>query len=242
MRRRDFVKQTTVALAASSCLGFNSTAPVPPIDVNDVMKLAAASIAEINQFLKTAAAETEELKKTKTSGDLTKTECAKALSIIAAVVQVVAACVIAAFTFGAGASLVALAVIAAAAILAEQTKALDQWEKDLALLGKLTPEIRAAATKLRGTIVAVRDIIDARDIFFHLSQDKKHAAKLLEAVRTRNRAAVEELLRPDAPGRSVVVQEAKEEGGVFLNVRIGNVTHCISSVAQCGGKQATFSK
>ncbi len=61
------------------------------------------------------AQEEEAIKKEKEASE--KNESTKVFGIIATVVMVVAACVIAAFTFGAGAALVALAVIAAAAII-----------------------------------------------------------------------------------------------------------------------------
>jgi hypothetical protein len=82
----------------------------------------------------------------------------------------------------------------------------------------------------------------ARDILIHLSQDRAHANRLLEAIRARNSFAIAEMLKRDVPGSNVVVQNAKEENGVFLTARISNYTYCLSTANQCAGKALTFSR
>ena len=247
INRRDFVRSSTAAVVMATYLGPTKSlaaatpaSPLVVVDAVDIMKAAASSVLEINEFFKRTKDEFESMKRIRTA--LAKEQCQKGLSIIDAVVQVVDACVIEAVTFGAGAQLVALSVIAAAQIIGNAIASLHEWEAEIVRQNKMTPGIQAAIARFRELCAQVIDMAVARDVFFHLSQDKTHATKLLDAVKAKNRAAIEELLRLDSSGRTVSVQDAKEDNGVFLNVRLGGFTHCFSTSAQCGGKQFSFTK
>jgi hypothetical protein len=126
--------------------------------------------------------------------------------------------------------------------LASQLARLTQWESEMMTGRLMSSALRAVVASGRQKVENVKDVVVARDIFFHLSQDKAHATRLLEAARARNRTAIGEMLRRDVPGSNVVVQDVKEENGIFLNARISNFTYCLSTSGQCSGKQVTFAR
>lgn len=241
VNRRDFIKGSSLALVAARYLGVSASttpaAPSPtatPIDTTEIMKAAAAAVSEINGFFVKTKAELEAMKQMKTA--MEKAECTKALSIIAALVIVVVAVVIAVVTFGAGAQMTALSVILATQSIAKALASVDELESALIKQKKLTPELQVHFERFRFLCAQIKDVVIARDVFFHLSQDKAHAAKLLEVVRAKNRAAIEELLNRDTPSRNLIVEDVKDENGIFLSLRIGRVRPCFSSTGRCGGK------
>jgi hypothetical protein len=181
----------------------------------------------------------------KQEAGLSKGECEKVVTIIDAVVVVVAASVLAAVSYGAGRPLLSVTTVAAPAVIADldaQLRALSLWESALIRIGGMTAGARSATEKGRQIVANVKDVVVARDILFHLSQDKAHATALLEAARARNRAAVADMLRRDVPGSSVVVHDIKEEDGLLLSARINNFNYCLSTAGKCSGKPLTFAR
>lgn len=246
MNRRRFFKDSALALVVTKYLVsaesvVKASISHSPFDaVDEVMKAAVSNVLEINNFLKRLASDFENLKKTKVAEDhLEKSECTKVLSIIGTVVIVVTAAVVAAVTFGAGAQIVALKIIEASKKVSDSLALLARWESEIEKRNKMTPEIRAAIVRFRELTEDFKDVLVARDIFFHISQDRTHAKKLLDAISARNRQAIEEMLKRDVPGSDVVVTDVKEDNGAFVNVRIGNLTHCLSTSAQCSRRLST---
>jgi hypothetical protein len=240
MNRRRFVRDTALTMIATKYLAFSgptasaTSLVVTPDAVLEVMKAAVVNVQEINAFLKKIAADVEALKKTKVKEDhFEKTQCTKVLSIIAAVVTVAVAVVIAAVTFGAGSSMVALSITTANSRIDSALIELAAWVSDIEKSKKMTPEIGAAVARFRQLTDDLKSVIVARDVFFHISQDRTLAKKLLDAVSSTNRSAIEEMLKRKVPGGSVAVKEVKEDNGIFVNVRIGNLTHCLSTSSQC---------
>lgn len=252
INRRDFLKSGTAAVVAANYLGLQPalvhagprTPPVAADSALEIMKASVAAVQEINDYLKRTADEIDRLKTTK-AAHIPKAECEKVVQIVDAVVIVVVASVIAAFTFGAGAPLSSHTSMSAAAIgreLTAQLARLTQWESQMMTARLMESALRAVIASGRQKVENVKDVVVARDIFFHLSQDKAHATRLLEAARARNRTAIGDMLRRDAPGSNVVVQDVKEANGVLLNARINNFIYCLSTSGQCGGKQITFAR
>ena len=249
INRRDFVRSSTAAVVMATYLGptkslaaVTPSSPLVAIEAVDIMKAAASSVLEINEFFKRTKDEFEGMKKIKAG--LKDEQCAKCLSIIDTVVRIVVATIIDLVTLSAGDPryCCVLTVSAATQQLSVPLASVVILEGVLVRDHIMTPDMNAAIARFRELCAQVIDMAVARDVFFHLSQDKTHATKLLDAVKAKNRAAIEELLRLDASGRTVSVQDAKEDNGVFLNVRLGGFTHCFSTSAQCGGKQFSFTK
>lgn len=243
INRRDFVRSSTAAIAATTCLSLGvreALAAAPSLAthkanldlIDSVMKAAVSGITEINALSRRAAAEIEQLKKTKVPEEhLSKSECDKALSIVEAVVIVVVAIVTAVFTFG-----------VTREKLNQSLVAIAEWEADIEKQNKMTREIKAAIIKFRELVASAKDLATSRVIFAHISQDRADAAKLLEAARAKNRVAAEEMLKRYVPGSSVIVQEVKEENGFLMSLRVGNFSYCISTTSQCGGKSFTLAR
>jgi hypothetical protein len=235
INRRDFVKRSTVAIAATTGLGLANKAvtgsllSAPPDKVDLLVRAASSAKGEINDFLRASAEEIRAMRRAEdVKGQVSVAECAKAQSIVEDIVRVVVDVVVATYSFGSG-PFGPLVVRALGDVTA--------WETSIRKQNKITKEIDAALRKLRGLVDAARDAVIARDVYEHLSKDRAHAAKLIEAARTKNLKAVAEVLQTDASGRKVDVREAGAENeSFFLNVRLGSLTHCLSTLPRCQGK------
>ena len=262
INRRDFFRSGAIVIVAAASLGLhpavlNAAPSATPVaaDATAIMTAAAAGIAELNVFFRRAADDIGETKRTIGSSQIAlaigRIESEKAAAMVSFVMSLVGAANAGAMGASAGSGLSAGAGSAstsatfksAGPLRAELTSgmsALSQWEVEITNKGKMTPELRAAIAKTRQTVANVMDVVVARDILIHLSQDKAHATRLLDAVRARNSFAIAEMLKRDVPGSTVVVQDVKEENGVFLTARISNFTYCLSTAGQCSGKQLAF--
>lgn len=233
INRRGFVKNGTTALLGTAFLSFGVKEIAATPKVEEVMKAAVSNVKAINNYLNKLAAATEALKKTEVPKEhLGKNECTEILSIIDAVVAVVIAIVVAKIA----------AIISATTKINYSLNSLAEWETEIKKQNKLTIEIRDAIKKFREITENVKDVVAARDIFLHLSQDRTHADKLLEALRTKNRSAIEEMLKRDVPGSNVEVREVKEDNEFLMNVRVGKLIHCFSTSSECSGKSLTVTK
>jgi len=109
-----------------------------------------SEITQVGQLLESSIREALNQAAAASSKAGEKNESAKVLSVIAAIVLVVVACVIAAFTFGAGGALIGLAVIAAAAIIGGAVSAAGQVTgKGKIVADQLTALLQLCVARLR---------------------------------------------------------------------------------------------
>lgn len=148
------------------------------------------------------------------------------------------------------------------AAIAERLKSkLDRIAKAIAKLNEQTPtlieEIRKVDEEIsrleeqkekaieelseqkRKAVAAFKEAMGnarARSILAAISQDRIKAAKFIQFVRGNSRTALSEMLKRESPGSDVDVREVKDTNGLLLLFRIGDLTHCLSTKQQCGGK------
>ena len=225
------------ALGIERLAGMPVSISPPAGAVDSLMSAAAAQFPVTKAYLdgigKQIKAIAEGTKVPK--GHMTDQECQKTLQLVGAVVAVVVAIVVAivvsVFTFGAGA--------ANARKISSARSSVDNWAANLHRQGKTLPEITASVARIRKLLDNARDATAALDFFVHVAKDKAHANKLLDAVRSRNGAAVREIIRRDVPGSMIDVSEVKEEAGILITFRINTITHCLRTFPGCDGKITT---
>jgi hypothetical protein len=115
--------------------------------------------------------------------------------------------------------------------------AVANWRNDTTKLGKMTPELGLAADIIRKLLENARDATASLDFYVHIAKDKAYAAKLLDAIKTKNATVIKEMLRLDIPRSVVDVSEMKEDaGGIALTFRVNTVVHCLYTATGCSGK------
>jgi hypothetical protein len=167
----------------------------------EVVRLAV-SVVQKYADAKTSAAEAQE-----------KAESAKVFGIIAAVVLVVVAVVIAAFTFGAGAALVAAAVVAAAAIIGAAAAVANAAA---AVNHPLAQNLLALLAK---ALTAVK-LFERESAFDAEAARRRALAKIMEALRSLEALAppVNKLTGPCLADPGAALSSAQQANKALENV------------------------
>lgn len=234
INRRVFLRGAAFAMALANCSGLSSVEASESLsDISSSLASAATSQAiSLAKHLQSISTQISELRNIRIPKDhFTAQECNAVSTILSKKDAAFAA--------------ILREELRAAAILLDSATLqglVDAFQKGGESKGKITFEIKTAIDKCRALLIEGKDAALARAAFLHISKDQSYREKLLTAIRAKNRAAIEELLKRDIPGVDVVVQDAKEDSGVLLSVRIGTFTHCLSSGSQCTGRSATFAK
>lgn len=130
--------------------------------------------------------------------------------------------------------------------LNEKINAIEQQIRQLKQLGQkletVQGKIATLLPKLQDALGQDESVDESRQVLAAISQDRTKAAKLIQAIEENKSAAVGNLLAQGGRGPEVEVREVKSAGGAMIVFRVGSLTHCLSTKAQCGGKSSSLTK
>lgn len=130
--------------------------------------------------------------------------------------------------------------------LKEQIDAIDKQIKklkeQLKKLEVLQEKIATLMPEFEDALGQDQSAEESRLILTAVSQDRAKAAKLIQAIEDNKRAEIGNLLGQSARGTKVEVRETRNADGAMVVFRVGNLIHCLSTKAQCGGKSSSLTK
>jgi len=121
----------------------------------------------------------------------------------------------------------------------EQTKKVKEQVKKLEALQE---KIASLMPKLEDALGQDQSAEESRLVLTAVSQDRAKAAKLMQAIEENRHAEIGNLLGQGARGTKVEVRETRNADGAMVVFRVGNLIHCLSTKAQCGGKSSSLTK
>jgi len=121
----------------------------------------------------------------------------------------------------------------------EQTKKVKEQVKKLEALQE---KIASLMPKLEDALGQDQSAEESRLVLTAVSQDRAKAAKLMQAIEENRHAEIGNLLGQGARGTKVEVRETRNADGAMIVFRVGNLIHCLSTKAQCGGKSSSLTK
>ena len=111
----------------------------------------------------------------------------------------------------------------------------DKLAKLKSKLEQLLPEFMQVMEGDQGSEASQR-------ILAAIVQDQSRAARLADAIKTRNADSVSGVLRQGIEGARVQVGEVPEGEGATVNFRVGNLIHCLSTNKRCRGGVSSLGK
>ena len=121
----------------------------------------------------------------------------------------------------------------------EQVKKLKERAKKLEAVQE---KIATLLPELQDALGQGQSAKESRQILDAVSQDRAKVTKLLQAIEDNKRAEIGDLLGQGARGTKVDVRETRNADGAMVVFRVGNLIHCLSTKAQCGGKSSSLTK